>query len=313
MTGKTTIGIGIASSLIFLLLLSLSIDVESAFQELLLFNKWLLFLILINYLLAMFIRAKRWQLLLMHDSDIGLLSTFKYLSIGYFFNIILPAKGGELIRAEYLKREMSVNRSFTYGTIIIERLFDFVVVILFLALSVILSDTVKTLFSEYYPSFIVLVLLIFLMGYLLMKGNLAECMVKRLPVNIAVQFREKIDSFRSAFAVIKKKRVAGKLLYLTLLIWVLTLFTVFIVIYGLSIDIPYYAYFFIVSAGVLGMVIPSTSANIGVYHAVATGSLLVFGGPSGIALTFAIIVHAMDFIPNVTLGSYFYFNIIKTY
>lgn len=249
----------------------------------------------------------------MNDSNIDLFSTFKYLSIGYFFNSILPVKGGELIRAEYLKRGMGIKRSFTYGTIIIERFFDLAIIIMFLTLSVILSETVKNLFSDNYLSLVVFVLLICLIASLIIKVELTEFIAKRLPVNVATPFREKINTFRSAFAIIKRKRVVGKLLYLTLFIWVLTLFTVIIVNYGLSIDIPYYAYFFIVSAGVLGMVIPSTSANIGVYHAVATGSLLVFGVPAEIALTFAIIIHVMEFVPNVLLGSYFYFNILKTY
>lgn len=313
LTNKSKIIIGIVSSIVFLFLLTLSIDVKSTFQELLLFKKSLLLFLLINYLLAMLFRAKRWQILLMQDSQIDYLSTFKYLSIGYFFNSILPAKGGELIRAEYLKREVKINRSFSYGTIIIERFLDFAVVMMFLIFSVFLSDTVRTIFSGNYIPLILIFSFICLFIYFLFKVDLTPFITNLLPKNLATLFKEKINSFKSSFDIIKKKKVFGKLLFLTLLIWLCTLFSVFIVIHGLSIEIPYYAYFFIVSAGVLGMVIPSTSANIGVYHAVATGALMIFAVSADKALTFAVIVHAMEFLPNVVMGSYFFYKNLKAY
>jgi len=51
------------------------------------------------------------------------------------------------------------------------------------------------------------------------------------------------------------------------------------------------------------MIIPSTSASVGVYHAVAMGALMVFMVPKTEALTFAIIAHAFDFLPSVILGA----------
>jgi uncharacterized membrane protein YbhN (UPF0104 family) len=85
----------------------------------------------------------------------------------------------------------------------------------------------------------------------------------------------------------------------SIIIWSITLVMFFIIMKDLSISIPFYAYFFIVSAGTFGMIIPSTSANVGVYHAVAMGSLMLFMVPKEQALSFAIIAHAFDFFPNI--------------
>jgi uncharacterized membrane protein YbhN (UPF0104 family) len=70
--------------------------------------------------------------------------------------------------------------------------------------------------------------------------------------------------------------------------------------------LPFYAYFFIIAAGILGMIIPSTSGGIGVHHAIATGSLLTFGVEPTKALSFSIIAHAFDFFPSVILGGLFF-------
>jgi uncharacterized membrane protein YbhN (UPF0104 family) len=87
-----------------------------------------------------------------------------------------------------------------------------------------------------------------------------------------------------------------------MIIWMLTLFTSFLILQGLNLYLPFYGYFFVVAVGVLGLVIPSTSGGIGVFHAMATAALVLLGVAPEKALAYAIIAHAFDFIPNVFIG-----------
>jgi len=88
----------------------------------------------------------------------------------------------------------------------------------------------------------------------------------------------------------------------SLLIWALTLLSSFLILWGLDIYLQFFGYFFLVAAGVLGLIIPSTSGSIGVFHAVATGALVLLGVESEKALAYAIIAHAFDFFHNVIIG-----------
>lgn len=311
MTNRTKLFLGISSSFIFIILLVYSIDIKGTFEQIRHFDKSSLFFILIIYFIVMFLRSLRWKMILEQRVNIPLYNTYQYLTLGYFFNSILPLKGGEVIRAEYLKRYQNCSRSFTFGTIFVERLFDFVIVIIFLTISVIFSETIQRLFDL---KIMTLILVTIIAIFTFIYFNFSR-IYTRFNVFIPSKYRVHISSilkrFKTSFNLFKEIKALVSISVMSVFIWLFTLSITVITIQSLSIDIPIYAYLFVVSAGVIGMVIPSSSSNIGVYHAIAVGALLLFGVPAELALSYAIIVHAMEFIPNVTLGSIFYFLKLK--
>lgn len=259
----------------------------------------------------MCLRSLRWKTILEQRINVPFFSTYQYLTLGYFFNSVLPLKGGELIRAEYLKRYENSSRSFTYGTIFVERIFDFVIMVIFLAISVIFSETILGLFNL---KIITLTIAAIFAITSLIYFNFYRIYLwlnSFIPSKYGIQIANILNRFKISFNLFKEKRILLSISAMSVFIWLLALSITVITIQSLKIDIPIYAYLFVVSAGVLGMVIPSTSSNIGVYHAVAVGALLLFEVPAELALSYAIIIHAMEFIPNVALGSFFYFVKLK--
>src|SRR4029077_3917656 len=57
---------------------------------------------------------------------------FNGLLVGYAANYVLPARLGELVRADFLGRRYAVPRLSVIGTIVVERLFDVIVFIGFI-------------------------------------------------------------------------------------------------------------------------------------------------------------------------------------
>ncbi len=82
-------------------------------------------------LLAVWVRAWRWHYLLRPLKPIPTATMFPIVAIGYMGNNIYPARAGEVLRAYVLKRKEGVPISASLATIIVERIFDGVVMLVF--------------------------------------------------------------------------------------------------------------------------------------------------------------------------------------
>ena len=99
-------------------------------------------LILVALLLMVFsvwVRALRWQILLLPISRVSVSTAFSSTMIGYFGNSVLPLRLGEFMRAYAIReKEPSLTAASAFGTIVVERLLDMtgtlILVILFFSL-----------------------------------------------------------------------------------------------------------------------------------------------------------------------------------
>lgn len=85
----------------------------------------------VMYLAAMWARAWRWHYLLRPVKSISTRKMFPIVAIGYMGNNIYPARAGEVLRAGVLKRGEGVPISASLATVIVERIFDGVVMLAF--------------------------------------------------------------------------------------------------------------------------------------------------------------------------------------
>jgi glycosyltransferase 2 family protein len=84
------------------------------------------------YFIGVWIRAWRWHYLLGPIKKIPTKTMFPITTIGYMGNNIYPARAGEVLRAVILKRKEGVPVSASLATIIVERIFDGVVMLAFI-------------------------------------------------------------------------------------------------------------------------------------------------------------------------------------
>ena len=83
------------------------------------------------YFVGVWVRAWRWHYLLGPIKKIPTKTMFPITTIGYMGNNIYPARAGEVLRAVILKRKEGVPVSASLATIIVERIFDGVVMLAF--------------------------------------------------------------------------------------------------------------------------------------------------------------------------------------
>src|SRR5512139_1829361 len=91
---------------------------------------WIITGILV-YFVGVLVRSWRWQYLLNPIKKIPMRVMFPTTIIGYMGNNIYPARAGEVLRAVVLKRKEGVAISASLATIIVERIFDGVVMLSF--------------------------------------------------------------------------------------------------------------------------------------------------------------------------------------
>ena len=94
-------------------------------------NYWWLLPGIAVYFVGVWVRAWRWHYLLGPIKKIPTKTMFPITTIGYMGNNIYPARAGEVLRAVILKRKEGVSVSASLATIIVERIFDGVVMLAF--------------------------------------------------------------------------------------------------------------------------------------------------------------------------------------
>ena len=88
---------------------------------------------IVIYYGALFFRSMRWRFILTPFAQTRTLRLFPVVMVGYMANNVLPMRLGELARSYYLSTREPVRGSTALATIIIERVFDGLTLLFFLA------------------------------------------------------------------------------------------------------------------------------------------------------------------------------------
>ncbi|HFE67572.1 MAG TPA: flippase-like domain-containing protein, partial [Chloroflexi bacterium] len=83
------------------------------------------------YFLAVWARTWRWDYMLRPFKQIPLVRLFPVVVIGYMGNNVYPFRAGELLRSFVLRERETVPMSGSLATIIVERVFDGLVMLIF--------------------------------------------------------------------------------------------------------------------------------------------------------------------------------------
>ena len=127
--------LGVLVSLLFLWLAVQGLHLQEVLGYLRSANYWWLLPGVAVYFLAVWARTWRWHYLLRPVKVLAIRRLFPIVCIGYFGNNVFPARLGELLRAYVLRRDADVPISTSLAPIIIERVFDGLVMLLFVFLA----------------------------------------------------------------------------------------------------------------------------------------------------------------------------------
>lgn len=104
------------------------------------------------YSMELLLRAQRWSIILRPILRLPFLHVATTLLVGYAANNVLPAKLGELFRADFVARRYRISRFSAVGTIVIERLLDMTAVVACAALGMLLMLQDRLTFVSFLAS-----------------------------------------------------------------------------------------------------------------------------------------------------------------
>ncbi len=264
------------------------------------------------------IRALRWRVLLARvNPDTRLGSRFAAVSIGFMGNNVLPLRAGEFMRPYALSRLEPVTFSGAFGSLVVERLLDGMVLLLFLVLPVVLpgSPAADAFSGE--------------RGTLLLRGGLVTvalvllavvCMVvlprqfvrfvgwfaRFLPKKTSVPLVESINSFLDSLAIMRDPKLLALGLSWTLFFWIWHASSFWLGMLAFGIDTGFVSAIFVTAAVGWGVALPSSPGFFGTFHYAASFALMaVYGVSADQSLAFAFGYHFGGWLPITLIGFYY--------
>lgn len=123
----SVIGIGLSIAIIVWIVHKIDLVLLlKSFGELKL--NWVVIMVAV-YLLGFVVRGVRWHFMLSPIKHVGLRVSTEGVVVGYMANNILPGRAGELVRAIFVGMKESISKASVLGTVLIERVFDGLVIV----------------------------------------------------------------------------------------------------------------------------------------------------------------------------------------
>src|SRR5688572_135833 len=128
-------------SLVFSALFLITIDIAEVADALAGANYVCVAPALALFALSLVFRPLPWRYLLGPEHDHSWRLLLPSLLVGYAGNNLLPLRAGELLRVQHLADRHAVPRMYSFGTLMMERLFDGFVLATFLLWGLLLADS----------------------------------------------------------------------------------------------------------------------------------------------------------------------------
>ncbi|AEV33650.1 hypothetical protein Oweho_2686 [Owenweeksia hongkongensis DSM 17368] len=268
--------------------------------------------IIMGYL-AFISRGMRWVLLLEPlGKKPNTWNAIHSVTVGYFANMLVP-RAGELARctALYQTDDIPVNRLF--GTVILERVIDFLMLLFLVLLTLILEfdllmELIDTAFSATQgtgDSNTGLYIKIAIGGVIIIGGITLYLLREKFMLHPVYQkVRDFWDGIKEGLKSISQLKSKTPFILHTIFIWLMYYLMVYICVFSLDAtkDLSPSSGLLVMIAAGFGMVVP-TPGGIGAYHYLVMLGLGVLGVASDDGVSFATLVHTGQLVMTVITGT----------
>jgi uncharacterized protein (TIRG00374 family) len=311
--------LGLAISVFFLWWVLKDLDFVAFWTEVQNANYWWLFPGVAVYFLAVWARAWRWHYLLRPLKAISTRKMFPIVAIGYMGNNIYPARAGEILRAAVLKRKEGVPISASLATIIVERIFDGVVMLAFIFVNLnelarltggagIVSGMSIEQIAFWGSLVFFSALVIFLLAAMFPKAtenllnwfvaHLVPARFRRPVLDVSLRFLEGLESLRSPLEIL--------MVFLTsIVIWLLETGKYWFVMQAFDFQVSFFALMLMNGVVNLATTIPSAPGYLGTFDAPGIAVLEAYGVPHALASSYTFVLHIALWLPITALGAYY--------
>jgi len=269
------------------------------------------------YFIAVWVRAWRWHYLLRPIKNIPTMRMFPITAIGYMGNNIYPARAGEVLRAVILKRTEGVSVSASLATIIVERIFDGVVMLAFVFVN--LPELARMTGASGFVGNIQQVaiigtgvflgaLVVFLLAAMFPQrtAKVGSWFIYRLvPKRLHDRILNLMNKFLDGLASLRSPSNVLMVFFTSVLIWLLETGKYWFVMHAFNFSVSFFALMLMNGIVNLATTIPSAPGYIGTFDAPGIAVLTAYGVEHSVAAGYTLVLHVALWLPITLLGAYY--------
>jgi glycosyltransferase 2 family protein len=232
-------------------------------------------------------------------------------------NNVYPARAGEVLRAVILKRKEGVSVSASLATIVVERIFDGVVMLgfVFVNLPELTKLTSNSGFVGNIQQVAVLgtalflgALVIFLLAAMFPAFSLragAWIIDRLVPEKARPKVNALMHRFLDGLASLRSPLNILMVFITSIVIWLLETGKYWFVMHAFNFQVSFFALMLMNGIVNLATTIPSAPGYIGTFDAPGIAVLTAYGVPQAMAAGYTLVLHVALWLPITLLGAYF--------
>jgi uncharacterized protein (TIRG00374 family) len=240
------------------------------------------------------LQSLRWWMVMRPILPLRYGQAFRAMAVGFFFNVLLPARGGDLLRVQYLGKSTGISRAKLLGTEIVDFTSD--------KWGWVAAFPIVSLMGTP-PSWLFRALGV-LGGLLLLGATVLVLMASRI-------WRKRSDgsssgprwltNLRDGFAAQHWKRLLVLETLIAPLPWLWETLVIAVAGRALGLSLSPIEAFAVLTAFNLAMVVPSPG-SLGSFESGGTLALVQLGADKATAAAFILLYHLTQVLPGVVLG-----------
>jgi uncharacterized protein (TIRG00374 family) len=265
-------------------------------------------------------RAIRWQVLLAPLTKASLREIWIATCVG-FCAVLLIGRAGEVVRPVVLPmRDQRVRPAASFVTIMVERLYDTIAVVLIFAINLLWLKPSASAAADFgrvrTVGWSLVIFLVFVVGLLIWFKRRSPSAIQWLDSRIGAKSRlgvrlkravlSTLEQLATALSVLSNTRQLAASVGLSLLLWASVAAGNLLVCRAFGLQFGISHILFVLGWSMVGSVVPTPGGAAGAFHAATGAALVLLGVGREQAAAVAIILHLVDFAPAALFG-FFYF------
>ena len=301
---------GLFISLVFLWFAFRDLHPEQVINEIEQANVPLLLVGATWYFVAVSIITLRWQYLLRQVKVVSLRRLIPLVCIGYMGNNVYPFRSGEALRIFLLRRDHGVPVIKATTTVIVERVFDGLVMLTFIVLPLLLTDIashdVQRVVTFAAPLFLSALAVFFILAARpSILRQFTEHASKWLPGKLADLAKGVSEEVIAGLEGLRSPTDLAGAVISSYVTWAVEASVYWIVMLAFNIDSGYLVALMVVGTVNLAGLLPASPGMVGVFEFFARAVLVAAGIGEELAAGYAVTVHVVIWLPVTVIGFIF--------
>jgi len=244
---------------------------------------------LVVYFIGVWFRALRWRYLLHPLGNFASLHLFRLIIIGFMVNDIIPGRLGLIVRAYILGEKKKVSKVAVGATVGIERIFDGLVLVLFLVVILFFVSLPEgadiTGWVDVIRWFSVAFFLFCLLGLIFLTfkpdaiRRMGRMLIRRLPSKSELKWGEWLDAAIVGLSIPRQRGRLFAVLVASLLVWICEGSMFYLISLGFDIGLSFYDMLLVMCIATLSWFVLVAPGGAGTFDYFGRETLIILGVP----------------------------------